>query len=73
MNATSPASSTSKRIPLLEVVFWEVPTGREVAVLEWDPNAVVTDVAFSPDNEMLATAQRGGIIKLWPWRRLLDA
>ncbi len=54
------------------VAFWEVPTGREVAALECDPTAVITDVAFSPDNETLATAQRGGIIKLWPWRRLLD-
>jgi hypothetical protein len=30
-------------------------------------------LAFSPDNETLATADREGVVKLWPWRRLLEA
>jgi WD40 repeat protein len=31
-----------------------------------------TALAFSPDGHTLATADRDGAVKLWPWRRLIE-
>jgi hypothetical protein len=56
-----------------EVVFWEVPSCREVARLGAEPDWVISDLAISPDGETLATISRSGVVQLWPWRRLLEA
>jgi hypothetical protein len=56
-----------------EVVFWEVPSGQEVARLEGMPQGHLVDVCFSPDGETLATVSADGVVQLWPWRRLLEA
>ena len=31
----------------------------------------LTAVAFSPDDEWLATGYSNGVVRLWPWRQLL--
>jgi WD40 repeat protein len=56
-----------------EVVFWEVPSCHEVARLWADPDWLISDLAFSPDGQTLATVSRSGVVQLWPWRRLLEA
>ena len=41
--------------------------------LESAPGPDVTALAFSPDGQTLATADEDGRVKLWPWRRLIEA
>jgi len=52
------------------VKIWDFPKRKSVAVLETD-STYVTSVAFSPDNQTLASGGRQGHIKLWTvsdWR-----
>ena len=44
--------------------IWEVPTGQPVQVLE-DQRAQVTGVAFSPVENLLASASAFGTVRLW--------
>jgi WD40 repeat protein len=44
-----------------------------VTSLDWDGVEPLTCLAFSPDGQTLATGGQLGTVKLWPWRRLLDA
>ena len=46
------------------VKIWDFPKRKSVAVLEADSTSV-TSVAFSPDNQTLASGERQGHIKLW--------
>jgi WD40 repeat protein len=55
------------------LVFWDVAESREAGMLEWDPQDAIFDLAFSPEGQTLATAASSGAVKLWPWRRLLEA
>jgi WD40 repeat protein len=48
-------------------------TDRPPTTLEWAPNEPFTCIALSPDGEMLATGGQFGTVKLWPWRRLVEA
>jgi hypothetical protein len=41
--------------------------------LESSPRQVLSALAFSPDGETLATADAVGTVRLWPWKRLLEA
>jgi hypothetical protein len=55
------------------VSFWEVATGHHAGTLEWDLHAMLFCLAFHPDGELLAAGADDGIVKLLPWRALLEA
>lgn len=52
------------------VVFWEVATGRVHGGLGL-PTCSPQALAFSPDGVTLAVGDEQGVVRLWPWRRLL--
>jgi hypothetical protein len=54
------------------VVFWDVRAGRERGGLALPIGGTVTSLAFSPDGETLAVGDEQGVVRLWPWRRLLS-
>jgi WD40 repeat protein len=55
------------------VVFWDVRAGRERGSLALPIGGSVCALAFSPDGELIAVGDGHGVIRLWPWRRLLSA
>jgi hypothetical protein len=60
-----------------ELSFWETLPVRFLGTLRGlgtphDRSARVHAVAFSPDGQTLAVASQG-TLRLWPWRRLLEA
>jgi hypothetical protein len=56
-----------------EVAFRDVQKWESAGALEWDPEDDVRELAFSPDGQTLATGSSLGIVKLFPWRLLLEA
>ena len=46
------------------VRLWDVPTGRQIQLLEGHSNAV-PEVAFSPSGNILASSSYDGTVKLW--------
>jgi hypothetical protein len=56
-----------------EVFLWDVENWQEAGRLRGDLVDGLRDLAFSPDGQKLATISRGGVVKLWPWRLLLQA
>lgn len=52
-------------------VFWDVAAGIEWGLLALPVDGRICNLAFSPDGEHLAVGDDHGIIRLWPWRRLL--
>jgi WD40 repeat protein len=56
--------------PAGDVRIWDVGTGRLLARLDRQWGAV-SDIEFSPDGRMLATASYDGTIKLWDVTRVL--
>jgi hypothetical protein len=55
--------------------FWDVASGREHGALHLPlgSRSWCMRMSFAPDGQTLAVADGIGIIKLWPWRRLLEA
>jgi hypothetical protein len=55
-----------------EITFWDLGSWQEAGRLEWDPEDSLRDLAFAPDGQALVTGSEVGVIKLWPWRLLLE-
>jgi WD40 repeat protein len=55
-----------------EIHFWDLERWQQAGRLEWNPEDAINDLAFSPDGQTLATCSQGGVVKLWPWRLLLE-
>jgi WD40 repeat protein len=55
-----------------EITFWDVERWQEAGRLEWDPEDSLRDLAFSADGQTLVTGSEAGVVKLWPWRLLLE-
>ena len=69
--AISPASSTLAVGGKHGLVsFWDLPD-RELGRLRWDGSWLMSMV-FSPDGDWLAVGDHQGVIRLLPWRRLLE-
>jgi hypothetical protein len=54
------------------VHFWDLERWQEAGWLEWFPEDDLRALDFSPDGRMLATGSAAGVVKLWPWRALLE-
>jgi WD40 repeat protein len=55
-----------------EVVFFDLEQWNEAGRLAWDPQDAINALAFSGDGQTLATVSAAGVVKLWPWRLLLE-
>jgi WD40 repeat protein len=54
-----------------QVHFWDRASGKHRCTLEWHISGIHT-LAFSADGETMATGSTDGIVKLWPWKQLLQ-
>jgi hypothetical protein len=52
------------------ILFCDAERGTELGELAL-PEADVSSLAFSPDGETLAVGDDRGVVRLWPWRRML--
>jgi WD40 repeat protein len=55
-----------------EILFFDLVEWVEAGRLEWDPEDAVNDLAFSADGQTMATISAASVVKLWPWRLLLE-
>lgn len=55
-----------------EIRFFDLVEWIDGGRLEWDPEDAINDLAFSDDGQTLATISAAGVVKLWPWRLLLE-
>lgn len=53
------------------ILFWDVEASAERGVLAL-PGAEVSALTFSPDGEHLAVGDDRGVVRVWPWQRLLS-
>ena len=53
------------------VLFLDPESGSEKGRLALPAGAEVTSLAFSPDGDTLAIGDDHGVVRLWPWRRML--
>jgi WD40 repeat protein len=53
------------------VRLWDTHSGRERCALEWHFGDV-RQLYFSADGRWLGSMSEDGVIKLWPWRELLQ-
>jgi WD40 repeat protein len=56
-----------------EVVFHDLRTGLEAGRVQWDAQDDLRCLDFSPDGQTLAIGSEDGVVKLIPWRLLLEA
>jgi WD40 repeat protein len=69
----SPDGSWFAGIDGYTVVLEPLRLGGHSCRLEPADRKPLTALAFSPDGHTLAVAAQDGKVRLWPWRRLLDA
>ncbi len=56
-----------------EVTIWDLHLMRAAGWLEWNTEDDLRELAFSPDGQTLAIGSDSGIVKLLPWRLLLES
>jgi WD40 repeat protein len=54
------------------VLFHDPSSAQRIGALTLPLGSRITSLAFSPDGETLAVGDDHGVVRLWPWRRLLD-
>lgn len=54
------------------VHFWDLDRWQPAGWIEWNPDDVLRCLAFSPDGRWLATGSNSGVVKVYPWRSLLE-
>jgi WD40 repeat protein len=55
-----------------EVTIWDLHLMRAAGWLEWNVEDDLRELAFSPDGQTLAIGSESGVVKLVPWRLLLE-
>jgi hypothetical protein len=54
------------------VTIWDVDVWQVAGRLEWNTEDDLRELAFSPDGQTLAIGSGSGVVKLVPWRLLLE-
>jgi hypothetical protein len=70
--AFTPDGTTLASAHQRTVLFWDVPAAAERGELTL-PLSEALALAFSADGETLAVGDAHGVVRLWPWRRMLAA
>jgi WD40 repeat protein len=55
-----------------EVTFWDLEDWQDAGRLVWNTEDDLRELAFSPDGQTLAVGSASGVVKLVPWRLLLE-
>jgi WD40 repeat protein len=55
-----------------EVTIWDIDEWRDAGRLEWNAEDDLRELAFSPDGQTLAIGSASGVVKLVPWKLLLE-
>jgi WD40 repeat protein len=54
------------------VLFHDPESAQRSGGLTLPISAHVSSLAFSPDGETLAVGDDHGVVRLWPWRRMIE-